>query len=221
MSPSNHTPLSTSAILDSGTQPAPRDTLEPFLHIPWVARQIQQPGISCVVPNCRLAKLSGEDSLMAELLRTERTIRHCVSFYPTTATDTEEVTEVHTVMILGDGMNGHPQIMHGGIVATICDEAMGILMSINGERRRRHLKLKQDEAAQLMSSFTAELKITYKAPVRAPGEVVVSARRVKKEGKKEWFRAEAKQQVEEKVVLCAIGEALFIEPKVARPKPKI
>lgn len=218
--PSPPTPLSTAAILYNGTLPAPADNTAPFLQIPWIAQQLQSPQTTCIVPGCRLEKSTGEDSLMAEILKTPRTIRHCICFHPTTPSPTEDVTEVSSAMIVGDGMNGHPAIMHGGIVATLCDEAMGIYMSVNVERHRRRLDIKKrHEEEQIMTAFTAELKITYKAPVAAPAAVVVVAKRVRKEGRKEWLRAEVLQEVEGKIVLCAVGEALFVEPKKGRTKP--
>ena len=123
-------------------------------------------------------------------------------------------------------MNGHPQIMHGGIVATILDEAMGMLQSVNHERDHM-LKVGAGMAqGELpphgLGTFTVELKVTYLRPVRTPGSLVVTARDVRRVGRKDWISAEVKQHESHgeddygEEVLCATGEALFVEPKASR-----
>jgi hypothetical protein len=50
------------------------------------------------------------------------------------------IQAVRTIMDLGNGVNGHPDVCHGGFVATMLDEVMGVLLTINLERdttRRR------------------------------------------------------------------------------------
>lgn len=205
---------------------APEDSRAPFLRIPWTARLINKPGIICRVPGSRAPKVDTEDSLLAEILKSPRTIRSCLSYYPKPASETDEATEVSTLMTIGDGMNGHPATIHGGITATLCDEAMGIFQAVNAERAHLaqvRLGKAEGELPPIgVTSYTAELKIRYLKPVQTPGALVVTARRVKKEGRKEWLRTELKQcqgfgeDDEGEVVTCAIGEALFIQPKGAK-----
>lgn len=205
---------------------APSDAREPFMHIPWAARLLNKPGTVTRIAGSRKPKASTEDSLFAEVLKTDRTIRSCLSFHPRPEPEDAAITEIHTLMIVGNGMNGHPAIMHGGIVASIIDEAMGILQTANHERN--HLLavgkgLAQGELPEHgIGSFTAELKIKYLKPVQTPGALIVTARYTKKEGRKEWIYAEIRQRhgAEEDYdgdeVVCATGEALFIEPKQSR-----
>lgn len=125
-------------------------------------------------------------------------------------------------------MNGHPYLMHGGIIAALLDEAMGMLMGADNEWQHMSAvavgKAEGELPPQPNAGFTAELKIKYLRPVRTPGNLMVTARQIKKKGRKEWVYAEIKQRENEAddydgdEVVCATGEALFIEPKVGNSK---
>lgn len=202
---------------------APEDSKAPFLRIPWTASLIKRPNLIFRVPGSRKFKASTEDSLFAEILKTPRTIRSCISFYTKPASSTDQVEVVHTLMTLGNGINGHPGVMHGGIVAAILDEGMGILQSINWEREHIAKVGKGYAEGELppvsYNSFTAELKIRYLKPVTTPGALIVTAKYIQVDGRKEFMYAEIKQREgagedhEGDEVLCATGEALFLQPK--------
>lgn len=199
---------------------APADTKAPFLRNPWTARTLSEPGLVVRVPGSRRPKHDTEDSLFAEILKTSRTIRSCVLFYKKPASEEEHVDEVTTLIIVGDGMNGHPSILHGGITASLLDEGMGIYQSVNYERAHlRNVKLGKAEGKlppHEVTAFTAQLTVKYLRPVATPAAIKVSAKRVKKEGRKEWLVAEVRQcpgNAKGEEVVCATGEALFIEPR--------
>lgn len=205
---------------------APEDSKAPFLRIPWTASLINRPNLIFRVPYSRVYKASTEDSLFAEILKTPRTIRSCIAFYQKPASTEDKIEEVSTLMTTGDGMNGHPQTMHGGIVASVIDEAMGILQSSNKERDHMLAVGRGHAEGELPPSgyswYTAELKIRYLKPVLTPAPLICTARYTKRDGRKEWIVAELKQRVgvtedyDGDEVVCATGEALFIQPK---PKP--
>ena len=207
---------------------APEDSKAPFLRIPWAATLLNRPNIICRVPGSRRYKTSTEDSLFAEILKTPRTIRSCISFYQRPSPEQEKIEEISTLMTIGDGINGHPGIMHGGIVASILDEGMGILQSTNYERDHLNAVAKGRAEGELppygYNSFTAELKIKYLKPVLTPGPLIVTARYVKRDGRKEWIYAEVKQRVgasedyDGDEVVCATGEAFFLQPKPKKNK---
>ena len=202
---------------------APEDSRAPFLRIPWTASLINRPNLIFRVPGSRKYKTSTEDSLFAEILKTPRTIRSCISFYRKPASAQEKIDEVSTLMTTGDGMNGHPQTMHGGIVASVIDEAMGILQTVNAERDHMAAVGKGHAEGELPPSgyswYTAELKIRYLKPVLTPAPLICTARYTKRDGRKEWIYAELKQRVgvtedyDGDEVICANGEGLFIQPK--------
>nr|POE56499.1 verlamelin biosynthesis protein b [Quercus suber] len=203
---------------------APSDTTAPFLTIPWTASLLSQPDLVFRVPGSRKVKQlpDTEDSLFADILRTGRTVQSCISFYRNPETPEEKIQEMSALCYIGNGMNGHDGILHGGIVATLIDEAMGMLQSANIERdfvyaksrARPNEKLPQSSA----STFTVELKVTYLKPVVTPGAVLIKIRSLKKEARKEWLATEVLQEHDGKVVVCSRGEALFVEPK---PKAKL
>ena len=207
---------------------APEDSKAPFMRIPWAASLLNRPNVVCRVSGSRKPKASTEDSLFAEILKTPRTIRSCISFYQRPSDTDTSINEVSTLMTMGDGMNGHPGIMHGGIVASVLDESMGTLQAANHERN--HLKavgkgLAQGELPPFgAGSFTAEFKIRYLRPIQTPGSLICTARYIKRDGRKEWIYAEIKQRdnVGEdfygEEVVCAIGEGLFIEAKRKKSK---
>ena len=42
---------------------------------------------------------------------------------------------VMTLLDLGNGMNGHPNVCHGGFVATMLDEILGVLVQLVLEKK--------------------------------------------------------------------------------------
>lgn len=206
---------------------APENSKAAFLRIPWAASLLNQPDVICHVPGSRKYKASTEDSLFAETLTTSRTIRSCISFHQKPTATQEKIGEMSTLIMMGDGMNGHPNILHGGIVASILDEGMGVLQMAN--YNRDHLRAVGEgkalgELPPSGGSFTAELKVRYLKPVLTPGALIVTARYQKIDGRKEWIHAEIKQRGGDSEnengdeVICATCEALFIIPRPKRSK---
>ena len=93
-----------------------------FSTIPWAAALINDPYWKPRDTSSRLPKASGEDSFIAETLRTDRTIRALLTLRPVKEDgDDLPCKEIVTILELGDGVNGYPQIVHGGMVATMLD----------------------------------------------------------------------------------------------------
>lgn len=205
---------------------APEDSKSPFMRIPWTASLINRPNIVFHVPGSRKQKSSGEDSLFAEILKTPRTIRSCIAFHQKPSTGQEKIEEVSILMTIGNGLNGHPDTLHGGLISSIIDEGMGILQMANAERDHIAAVGKGHAEGELPPSgygwYTAELKIRFLKPVLTPAPLVCVAKYTKREGRKEWIYAEIKQRVgasedyDGDEVVCATGEGLFIQ---AKPKP--
>ena len=100
-------------------------------------------------------------------------------------------------------------MLHGGIVSTLMDDAMGTLLTVNKD---------QGGLPLTQSTVTASLSVKYLKGIRTPGTVVVVVRCVKREGRKFWLNAEVKDG--EGAVL-AKGEALWIKlGKTAGEKEK-
>lgn len=207
---------------------APEDSKAPFLRIPWTASLINRPNLVFKVPGSRKFKSSGEDSFFAEILKTPRTIRSCIAFHKKPSPQDKYIEEISVLKTIGDGLNGHPKTMHGGIVASILDEGMGVLQSINGERDHMTAVAKGYAHGETPDSgsgwYTAELKIRYLKPVLTPAPLVCTARYTKRDGRKEWIYAEIKQRdgasedYDGDEIVCATGEALFVQPKPKKSK---
>lgn len=207
------------------------DDIAPFRAIPECAALLSNPQITWSIPYSRKPKRDTEDSLFAETLKTSRNLTNCVVFYPTpTLTSTLPdpppqilVPEINVLMTLGDGLNGFPRILHGGIVATLIDESMGMLQAVN----LRILRSSRPESSDIeFSRFTLDLRIKFVRPVVTPGVVWIVVKNVKLEGRKQWLSAELKQflkspdpsaeggKVEEgEWKVCSTGEGLWVQPR--------
>lgn len=102
------------------------------------------------------------------------------------------------VMTFDERHMGPPQIVHGGALAAVIDEAMTATVFHHRE-----------------PAFTAQLTINYRQPVRVGQPVAVRAWVTRREGRKRWLRADIR---DEAGALCAEAEGLFIlmDPTLAQ-----
>ncbi|KAJ5759956.1 Adenylyl-sulfate kinase [Penicillium odoratum] len=103
-------------------------------------------------------------------------------------------------MYLGSGICGHPGIVHGGVLATLLDEALA----------RCCFPVLPNKVG-----VTANLNIDYRAPVMANSYVVLRARTKMVEGRKAWVEGRIETLDENGVGLLVEATALFIEPRRA------
>lgn len=113
-------------------------------------------------------------------MNTPYTIPSILLFYPdpdATSADPQSslIPEVKTLITLGPLVSGFPGVCHGGIVMTILDEVLSILVQLNWKRG----VIKGN--TQLM---TAYLNTTFSKPVTVPGTYLVRATLDKVEGRK-------------------------------------
>ena len=103
---------------------------------------------------------------------------------------------------LGTDLCGHVGIVHGGMLATMLDEALA-----------------RCSFASLPNQIgvTASLTVNYRKPAPAGSFVVLKAETTKVEGRKAWVkgRIEMLGKDETPGMVLAEAEALFIEPKYA------
>ncbi|KAJ7932858.1 HotDog domain-containing protein [Mycena leptocephala] len=99
---------------------------------------------------------------------------------------------------LGRGLCGHDGIVHGGLMATLLDEALGRNAIINLPEK---------------VGVTATLSLRYKAPTRADQFVVMKTELVELKGRKALVagRVEALDGT-----LLVEAEALFVQPRYAK-----
>lgn len=126
--------------------------------IPWCTRLLENTSFEPIVAEAREPKASTEDSLLAETLRTSTTIHTWEYFYrqnPEAQHDpTAPWAELNLIVGCGEGLNGHPEILHGGMFSFILDEAMTMLACLHRPEGQ--------------SGMTASLTVDYKKPVPTP-----------------------------------------------------
>lgn len=196
---------------------------------PWAAALFKDPNWTPTNTASRLPKPSGEDSFLAETLRTDRTIRTLLTLRPVKEEDDDlAYKRIATIVDLGDGLNGYPQILHGGFVATLLDEVCGVLIVLNLERRSQRLKELGSASSEIeMGYYTAcempyitdiraarlinaDLNTTYKKPVPAPKILLCTARIEREDGRKIYVRATIEDG---SGTVYTEGEAMFIQMK--------
>ncbi|KAF2645054.1 hypothetical protein P280DRAFT_487523 [Massarina eburnea CBS 473.64] len=186
-----------------------------FSSTPWCNAYITSPNWALANTASRVPKPTSEDSFFAETLGTSRTIRAVLTLRPTKELEDGNALgdmtygEVVTMMELGDGLNGHPRIAHGGFIATMLDEVMGVLLTLNIEARVKRKRdmgvLGSDEA---MNGFTAYLNTSYKKPLPTPGIVLCTAKFERREKNKIYVQGTIEDG---QGTVFTIGEGMFVE----------
>jgi len=87
--------------------------------------------------------------------------------------------------------DGHPSYLHGGIIATLLDEAMSKAVRAQGK-----------------TSMTRKIEIDYLRPVPSGAPIRIEGRVVRNEPRKHWAEARV---VSQKGTVLAEGKGLFIE----------
>jgi acyl-coenzyme A thioesterase PaaI-like protein len=115
---------------------------------------------------------------------------------------TADGSDLVSIVYLGKALNGHPGIVHGGMIATLLDEGLARCCFA---------------ALPNKVGMTARLEIDYRAPCKAEQFVVLKATTTKVEGRKAWVegRVETLPKDGSTGTLLAEGRALFVEPKNA------
>jgi uncharacterized protein (TIGR00369 family) len=88
---------------------------------------------------------------------------------------------------------GHPGYLHGGIIATLLDEAMSKSVRAKG-----------------LTAMTRHLEIDYRRPVPSAAAIRIEGRIVRSEGRKHWAEA---QIFDSEEIALARGKGLFVEVK--------
>ncbi|KAF7118073.1 hypothetical protein CNMCM5793_007459 [Aspergillus hiratsukae] len=196
-------PPPTSYMSEPTSDPA---LLEPFRAIGWSNSLLNSPDYYPIRTWSRLPKPhTGEDGFFAGTLATSSTIPHCLTLRrrnlqpppqdvpvwpsptakPSSAPSPNPPDVIMMVELATPGVNGHPDTAHGGVVATLIDEAMSLAVAMHAVPSGDHPR---------GAIYTAQLDIRYKKPLRVPGLVVVRAKVVARVGRKFWVRAQAVQE---------------------------
>lgn len=171
-----------------------RESRSYFSSLEWACQILEHPHYEVVpfwsrhpVPN------TGENQFFANTVNTTETIPRLVSLrLRSLALQTrvdhkkiehegakvEELPEVMCLMSLGRDLQAHPSIVHGGFQCVILDEVTRFLILLRANQachpgpRAQHL--------------TLDMKVTFRAPVAAPSDVLVQSRLIERQ-KRSWL----------------------------------
>lgn len=109
-------------------------------------------------------------SLMASTWNSDATIPRLLSMYRSgTPNSTGSGPELRRFYTLGNGLNSHPKLLHGGVLSTLLDSTMS---NLAGFALQEYLATKGEDA-EGSSVVTAQLNVGFLKGVRTPGTVRV------------------------------------------------
>ena len=94
---------------------------------------------------------------------------------------------------VGESFEGHPGYLHGGIIATLLDEAMS-----------------KSARARGLRTMTRHLEVDYLRPVPSSAPLRIEGRLVKSEGRRHWIEAGI---LGSDGTVLAQGKGVFVEVK--------
>lgn len=107
-----------------------------------------------------------------------------------------EEQKVVCLPTVGDEYEGPPGFLHGGIIATLLDEAMSKAVRIHG-----------------LTAMTRQIEIDYLRPVHSGTATRIEGWLVRSEGRKHWTEAKI---LDDKHHVLATAKGLFIEVRANR-----
>lgn len=187
-----------------------------FHSIPWVSKLLQDDAYTTVQMRTRdKTPLISEDHFFSRTLNTATTIPSCLmqvknpsprfaekSATPSSFSPAEEIRIFFTV---GQDVMGPPGALHGGVVASLLDESMGLLLSSGGHFGA----LVNHETKDFVGPVTAYLNTIYKRRIPIPGTFVVYARLKEAIEDRKWLVEGEIRDEEDRV--NATGECLFVK----------
>ena len=160
----------------------------------WVLRLLNDPAFRLVPTPSRYVKSTNEDALFGSTLRTPSTIRTCISTYNFADSSSAATKEVQMIVLLESGLDSFPGTTHGGIVAVLLDEVMGILITL----------IRYD-----YHTVTAYLNVNFRRVLRTGGPpALCKAKLIREEGRKVWIDGTIEDG---EGVVYAEGSGLFIK----------
>jgi len=172
--------------------------LELFEKIPWCQAILEDADFEVEPTASRIYKpQTTEDALLARTLKTPDTIRGWVSLYRRPSTASSRLKdEVRALLSLAPGLDGYPGVCHGGIVATMLDEVLSLLVAVC-----------RASQGLLPDNVTADLRLTYVKPVPTPAVLLVKGKIREIKGRKYYADGEI---VDGTGLVLAKAEGLFV-----------
>lgn len=162
------------------------DEIAFFTTLPWTQTLLAAPGAIPFLPACRNPLSAVHDQLFSRTLATSRALRQmlCVFRSPSTAAALDPslpISEIDALVSVGHGVSGFPNVVHGGVVATLLDETMGCIFDLN-------IALGKTAPTFRTSSVTGGLDVRYLKPVPTESVLRVTAKVESFNGRKTKIR---------------------------------
>lgn len=100
---------------------------------------------------------------------------------------------------VADIFEGPPAFLHGGIIATLLDEAMSKAVRVRG-----------------LTAMTRQMEVEYLRPVPSATPIRIEGRLIRSEGRKHWMEARLLNEIS---VTLATAKGLFVEVRGGRMTP--
>ena len=98
--------------------------------------------------------------------------------------------------VVAANFEGPPGLLHGGIIATLLDEAMSKAVRVRG-----------------LTAMTRKMDVEYLRPVPSATAIRIVGKLVRSEGRKHWTEA---QLFDDKLKILASAKGLFVEVRASR-----
>ncbi|KAI3324688.1 hypothetical protein HD806DRAFT_521772 [Xylariaceae sp. AK1471] len=174
-------------------QPSSLETHEQYFQSQGISI-LQVPSIVTFLPSCRRdpnqvivgkSPFISQDQLFRNLLNNERAIPHLIGFHQDPFCDPAHVypdlpfitKSITLVLELHAGLHGFNGTVHGGLMSTIMDEAMGTLLTQN-DILNREAKAKGFIPASskgIFAAATAGINVKFLKPLTTPNIVLATA----------------------------------------------
>lgn len=202
---------SSAAPSKESTQSQPTvDSSNIFWETPWCSNLLKDPSwIQRSIGRQFNPAHNDQDSFFARTLATPQALSSHLTLIPREHGQHSypRILETIKLFALGPYLSGHEFVAHGGLVATLLDETLGILIYVNED-----VEQEVNPAYELKRVMTLSLNLTYRKPVPAPGVVLGRAKVGKREGRKRWINGTIEDGNGN---ILTEAEALFIELKTA------
>ncbi|KAL4971089.1 putative short-chain dehydrogenase [Aspergillus stella-maris] len=207
-----------------------------FASIPWVSTLLSDPTFKTIPISYRTPsrKIPREDRLFSTTLNSPGTIAHHLAQYrppqpnANSASQTQAqaeaekqihvlderhiripTSEVRIFVTLGSEMDGYADVLHGGMVSTLLDEVMGLILvlSLAGTGQEDG----KSQTGEMKAPVTAYLNTRFRAPVGTPGTYVVCGRVERVVGGRKWVIKGDIRDGEGRAL--ADAECLYVSPR--------
>ncbi|KAI0491016.1 HotDog domain-containing protein [Xylaria cf. heliscus] len=205
-----------------------------FDSIPWCGALLQKPGVVRFTPQSRMpagpdGRFPSPDQLFKTSLKTADTVPEYIGFYQSPFSDPIRMTLppiesmeggprflINTMSLLIDlrpGVNGANGTAHGGLIASLLDEAMGCLLFGNAMVQREMMTKGATIPPNILNladagpTLTATMNVKFMRPIATPQVVIARATLTKSEGRKLVLSYDIKDS---KGAECARGEGIWV-----------